>query len=293
MDTKRFALLLDVVKIGSIKRAAEELNYTQSGLIYQINTLEQEIGAPLLVRNHKGVSLTSVGLALEPHFREFVKSAAVLDSEIKNTVQKGSQTLRIGVVTSALCGWFPELLRDFCSQNPEIKTSIFNGTTEVPRWLESDLVDLAIVPKGLSSGHKWRFLHKDTICVCVSSNHALASQSTVCYDDLKGLTLLNPGYAETSAYDELYERIGYSSKDEISGLQISNTDGSTLLPLVASGLGATFLADSYLSICPSTVTMIPLNPALHREIGIITAVGKPLSTATRKYIHYLEDQLND
>ena len=64
MDTKKIMLLLDVVKIGSLKRAAEALNYTQSGLIYQINSLEQEIGVPLLVRNHRGVSLTAAGAAL-------------------------------------------------------------------------------------------------------------------------------------------------------------------------------------------------------------------------------------
>ena len=106
MDTKKIALLMDVVKIGSLKRAAEALNYTQSGLIYQINSLEQEIGVPLLVRNHKGVSLTQAGKTLEPLFQNLIDNSARLRMEVEAFTQKRGNEIRLGAVPSALSGQF-------------------------------------------------------------------------------------------------------------------------------------------------------------------------------------------
>ena len=47
MDTKKLSILLATIQAGSLKKAAEKLNYTQSGLIYLVNSLEEEIGGQL------------------------------------------------------------------------------------------------------------------------------------------------------------------------------------------------------------------------------------------------------
>ena len=46
MDTRKLRVLLDTIKIKSINKAAEELGYTQSGLTYLLNSLEEELGVP-------------------------------------------------------------------------------------------------------------------------------------------------------------------------------------------------------------------------------------------------------
>ena len=287
MDTKKIMLLLDVVKIGSLKRAAEALNYTQSGLIYQINSLEQEIGVPLLVRNHRGVSLTAAGAALEPQFRALVDSAASLRAEIDQYTKQNAGQLQIGVVTSAIGGWLPDILSSFKAAHPGMSISIYCGTSELGSWLESKLIDLAIVPKHMAGAFQWRFLHQDTICACVPASSPIAQRESVSYDDLRSYSLLNSGYMETAAYNELYQNLGISAESTVCDVQISSTDGATLFPLVASGLGITFLSDSYLNVCPPTVRMIPLDPPFHREIGIITNPGKSLPPAARSFLSHL------
>lgn len=287
MDSKKIMLLLDVVKIGSLKRAAEALNYTQSELIYQINSLEQEIGVPLLVRNHRGVSLTAAGAALEPQFRALVDSAASLRAEIDQYTKQNAGQLQIGVVTSALSGWLPGILSGFKAEHPGLNISIYCGTSELTGWLESKLIDLAIVPKHMAAGYQWRFLHRDTICACVPASSPIAEQKTVTYDELRDYSLLNSGYMETAAYNELYQNLGISAESTVCDVQISSTDGATLFPLVASGLGITFLSDCYLNVCPPTVKMVPLDPPFHREIGIITSPGKSLAPAARSFVSYL------
>ena len=58
MDTKKLAALAAAVRLGSFTRAAEELGYTQSGLTHMMNSLEKDVGFPVLVRSRSGVRLT-------------------------------------------------------------------------------------------------------------------------------------------------------------------------------------------------------------------------------------------
>lgn len=50
MESKKLEALMMSVDLGSFTRAAEVLGYTQSGLTHMMNSLEKEIGVPLLER---------------------------------------------------------------------------------------------------------------------------------------------------------------------------------------------------------------------------------------------------
>ena len=58
MDAKKLEILMTAVDLGSFSRASEVVGYTQSGLTHLVNSLEREIGFPLIVRSHNGISLT-------------------------------------------------------------------------------------------------------------------------------------------------------------------------------------------------------------------------------------------
>ena len=50
MDTKKLEALAAAVQYGSFTRAAEALGYTQSGMTHMMNSLERDIGFPVLLR---------------------------------------------------------------------------------------------------------------------------------------------------------------------------------------------------------------------------------------------------
>ena len=66
MDAKKLEILMTAVDLGSFSRASEVVGYTQSGLTHLVNSLEREIGFPLIVRSHSGLSLTVQGRELMP-----------------------------------------------------------------------------------------------------------------------------------------------------------------------------------------------------------------------------------
>ena len=61
MDIIKCEAALAAAEQGSLTAAAELLGYTQSGLTHMMNSLEKDIGFPVLLRGRQGVRLTPAG----------------------------------------------------------------------------------------------------------------------------------------------------------------------------------------------------------------------------------------
>ena len=66
MSISKYQVFLKTVSCGSFSKAAEAMNFTQSGISHAINSLENELGVKLLSRNRGGVVLTADGRAVLP-----------------------------------------------------------------------------------------------------------------------------------------------------------------------------------------------------------------------------------
>ena len=69
MDINKYRIFLQSVDSGSFSKVAEETGYTPSGIVHMMNTLESEMGFPLLVRSRRGVRLTPDGERVAPILR--------------------------------------------------------------------------------------------------------------------------------------------------------------------------------------------------------------------------------
>ena len=70
MNATKYQIFLKTVECGSFTKAAEELNFSQSGISHAISSLEEELGVTLLSRNRGGVTLTGDGRALLPQIQQ-------------------------------------------------------------------------------------------------------------------------------------------------------------------------------------------------------------------------------
>ena len=59
MSITKYQIFLKTAACGSFSKAAEAMNFTQSGISHAINSLEAELGVTLLSRNRGGVVLTA------------------------------------------------------------------------------------------------------------------------------------------------------------------------------------------------------------------------------------------
>ena len=63
-----------IAEYGSFQRAARALNLSQAALSHRLRKVEEDLGAALLTRTSREVSLTPTGQGLLPDARSLLKS---------------------------------------------------------------------------------------------------------------------------------------------------------------------------------------------------------------------------
>lgn len=129
MDIQALKFFRTVAKLGSISKAARELNYAQSNLTAKIQQLETELQTTLFYRHNRGVSLTDKGKVLLMYTDEIFH---LLD-EIRNVMsddQIPRGPLVIGSMETTAAIRLPKLLAKFHREYPHVDISLKTGPTE-------------------------------------------------------------------------------------------------------------------------------------------------------------------
>lgn len=109
----RYEIFLKVCETGSFSKAAEALNYTQSGISQMMAGFEEELGVQLFARAKKGVTLTDNGRMLMPYIQEMTNQKDKLRQAAFNINHKIEGKLRIGSFSSVTAMWMPEVIHYF------------------------------------------------------------------------------------------------------------------------------------------------------------------------------------
>ncbi len=112
MDTELARTFLSVVAAGSFVKAAERLFVTQSTVSARIQSLEQQLGCQLFVRNKAGTTLTPAGKQFQKHAISLMRIVERAREELGITKgYRASLTLgaRIGIWEGLLLNTLPQL----------------------------------------------------------------------------------------------------------------------------------------------------------------------------------------
>ena len=113
METDKIKAILAAVKYKTLSRAASEFSYTPSALSHMADSLEDELGVKLLVRTHKGVSLTEDGELLKQRFENVLVAENELKSAVSDLMSDKQPSLRIGTYSSISNNILPGILKSF------------------------------------------------------------------------------------------------------------------------------------------------------------------------------------
>jgi len=92
MELNDLRILIEVSRCGSMSQAATVLHMGQPAVSQRIRSLENEVGRPLLIRQHRGVMLTEAGKELLSHAERVL---AVVEDGLSAARNVDSQTLHI------------------------------------------------------------------------------------------------------------------------------------------------------------------------------------------------------
>lgn len=283
----RYEIFMKVCETGSFSRAAEALNYTQSGISQMMAGLEEELGVQLFARIKKGVILTENGKRLFPYIQEMVNQKDKLRQAAFDMNSKVEGKFRIGSFTSVTAMWLPDVIHFFRENYPKVEVQIFDGNyDEIRDWIVHGQVDCGFLSSIVADDLKFHPILKDPLCAVMQKGHPLASKRKVKLEEL----LDYPFIIETPGCDNdilhLLEKCG--KKPEIS---YSFRDDSLIAAFVKNGLGVTVSQELVMKNFGDAVEVRPLEPESFRIIGLALAKTNN-SVVTRILLDYLRTIAN-
>ena len=149
---------LAIVESGSLVRASERLNVTQSTVTARLQGLESDLGQKLLLRQKSGVELTAAGF-------KFKRYAEAMTGLWRQARQETSLPDSISVVLNLGCqmdlwpGLGREIFNEIYRSHPTTALSVWPGEqVELDRWLGTGLVDAALTYK--PETHEQQTIHE-------------------------------------------------------------------------------------------------------------------------------------
>ena len=225
-------------------RAAARLKMTQPPLSRQIQKLERGIGAQLLERDNRRVTLTAAG---EVFLEEARRLLALADTapELARRVSSGSRGLvRIGFTAASTYGTLGRLIDEVDRGLPDIDLDLQEMVTrEQIAALLNEEVDLGLARPPFDAGtFGSRLLHREALLVAVPAGHRLLGLGRdAVADDLAAepVVMHSPTRARYF-YDLVVSMVPAASGNAVHTV----SQILTMLWLVAAGRGIAFVPES-------------------------------------------------
>jgi DNA-binding transcriptional LysR family regulator len=231
-----------VARLGSFRRAAEELHLSQPALSETVRKLETELGVDLLERGRAGTTVSERGRDLLPHLIAVIEAADRLrlaaDEGYRN-----SRVVRLGTVTAATAPLLTPAIRAFRQDHGATEVEVVTAQQDqIHRALREGGLDLGLVNYlgGDEMPHDLETIEllRGRPVVCVHADSPLAALAAVGADDLLGEPLIGmrSGYLMHRFVTRLLEGRTPSFSYSADGAELG-------MLMVAEGLGAAVLPD--------------------------------------------------
>jgi DNA-binding transcriptional LysR family regulator len=173
---------LEVVRKGSISRAAEALGVTQPSVSKAIRRLEEATGVTLLVRGFHGVTLTSEGQVFHESAARFDLQRFELQRLAGDLRARQAGLLRLGLTSASSESAAVQVVSDLVRRRPGMRLRLIIGKSDaLDAQVEEGALDMALVPTypGVAVRSHPLQLPGDRMQVVVRSGHPLLSERAV------------------------------------------------------------------------------------------------------------------
>ncbi|MDQ7802790.1 LysR substrate-binding domain-containing protein [Amycolatopsis sp. A133] len=250
LDAHRLAVLAEVAHAGSIAAAAQRLSFTPSAVSQQLAKLERDVGARLLHRHARGVTLTPVGEALLTHAEAIVGELRTAERTVRALLDEEPAQLAVGAFASAGMTLVPAALAEFRRDHPAVALRLLDLEPPDGYGLVSSRdLDLLIThrypgaplpdPRGLERS----LLRSERFRLVLPKGHSKARARRLTLRELAAEDWISgsPGVPNRACLEQLAVaadvrlRVAYETRDY-----------QVILALVEAGLGIAFVPESVL-----------------------------------------------
>ena len=296
MDIKKYEVLLAAVDKGSLVKVCEEQGYTQSGLTHMMNSLEKEVGFPLLQRTNRGVRLTEEGRMVLPLIREIVRLNENLEQQFARINGLECGRVRIGTYPTIACAWLPGIIKKLNNEHPGIQVEVIeeNSVYRLQKLLREGVIDLCYTSRQEHMTGEWKSIGKDPYYALLPADHPSAHKEKIDVGELMGSTFLM--CKSVDGMDPDIDRVFTKSGIPITTGYTCNSD-NTIVYMVEQGLGVSILPKLFLDMAMPEgssrgIAVRPLIQDGFRELGVLVTSFKELSPAMEILLEVTSEELS-
>ena len=244
---RQLEYLVAVARTLNFRQAAEECYVTQPALSTQLQQLENQLGLQLFERDRRKVLPTPAGRAIVEQARTILQLTDELVDCAKSYHEPLSGSLRLGVIPTVSPYFLPVVLDDVRHNYTDLRLLLYEDQTgRLLQRLAEGRLDVLVLALDVDLGDcKTMPLFEDCFMLVTPANHPLAQKKNITQDDLKDqeVLLLEDGHC---LRDQALPLCTSASAKEVDDFRASSL--STLVQMVASGIGVTFLPKMAVSV---------------------------------------------
>ncbi|SHJ25167.1 DNA-binding transcriptional regulator, LysR family [Roseomonas rosea] len=284
MDLTQIRYFLALARELNFTRAAEASNVTQPALTRAIQSLEEELGGPLILRERSLTQLTELGRTMLPLLQATADAAEAVKTRAADHRRGVDEApLRIGITDAVHASGLPRVLREVAGRVSELRLTLRRGAapalTEALLGGELDaalLPEVGALPERLNRWPLW----SEGIVVLVPEDHELASRASIPASALHGqsVVVLDAAHPVAAVMARLEREHGIHPLPQHAA---DGHDEAGLLVAAGMGLGLAPVG----AVLPKGVVARPLaEPELTHPVVLSTAAGRPMNRAVSAFV---------
>ncbi|MFJ8235859.1 LysR family transcriptional regulator [Ureibacillus sp. NPDC094379] len=259
MDVRQLQYFKEIVKQGSISKAAEALHIAQPPLSQLLKKLETELGTTLIHRYRQKWELTETGQVLYQYAEQMLSKMSDVIRQIEEIEQGAAGTVRIGV-SSSCSNMLVDLIAMYRKLYPNVKISIYKGDSEeLSIQLQQREIDIALMLRPSNSEvYEMKILKKQpaVLIIPASWSEAISTQPTV--EQIATLPFIMLGAMGGYSFNENILQT-FDLYHVQPNIMIECKDISMVVALVSRGLGISIIPKmDYTTPTTENVTLIEM-----------------------------------
>jgi DNA-binding transcriptional LysR family regulator len=281
MTIAQLRVLVALEELGRFTDVAEKLGITQSAVSHSLAGLEGELGISLVYRDRRGGVPTEAGKRVLIHAKEVIARMDRIREEVSALSGLTVGTVRAGSLQSVAARLLPGIVARFRKKYPGIEVSVFEGTDpEIFDWMRSDTVDVGIVTSH-AEGMETRFLMTDRLMAVLPESHPLAEKAEITIKELSKWPLIR-SFVHTCGILVASGLVDLGIDPGLKMIEARNLE--TLGAMVRAGAGAGILPELAVPRDRSGIRVVPIVPALVRELVLVAPSFDGLSPAGKVFV---------
>lgn len=290
IEVRHLKLVQAIAREGSVTRAAQWLNLTQSALSHQLLNLERDLGANLFDRVGKRMAPTAAGARLVTTAETVLATLAEAELGVRRFAE-ARQPLRVAAGCFSYYTWLSAALARFAADRPQIDVQIgLQGTRREVQALLADEVDLAITSQPPADERlERRLLFELELVALVGEGHRQLAPDArgVRWRELRGETILTHELVDADL-DRLRAALGRETK--IWPVQLNDA----IFELARSGQGVGVVAGwPHLLQAQAGVRRVSLTPLQRRPFWAVWRRGNPRGLPMAELASHLTHDIDE